>query len=116
MCSLWCMMNAVNCGTQALPTIAITRKAASISPKTIPLLYEYRFRYIAIGIGQIKYASQYADSVNEASKVFSSQVFINCRIIVGSKLLLIAQRKNRQKTRIKGMFFFINLLVDKEFP
>ena len=62
---------------------------------------------MAIGMGHKKYANQYADSVKEASKVFNSQVFINWRIIVGSKLLLIAHRKNRQNTRMRGMFFFI---------
>jgi hypothetical protein len=61
-----------------------------------------------MGIGQIKYASQYAVSVNDASKVFSSHVFINCLIIVGSRLLLIAHRKNRQKTSDRAtVFFFI---------
>ena len=37
-------------------------------------------------------------------------VFINCRIIVGSRLLLIAHRKKRQKTNAKGIvyvFFFM---------
>ena len=61
---------------------------------------------IAIGIGQMKYASQYALSVNEASKGLSSQVFISCLIIVGNRLLLIAQRKKRQKISIKGIVFF----------
>lgn len=32
---------------------------------------------IAIGIGKMKYASQYALSVNDAVNVFNSQVFIN---------------------------------------
>ena len=41
--------------------------------------------------------------MNEASKVFSSQVFINCLIIVGSRLLLMAHRKNRQKMSDRGM-------------
>ena len=64
---------------------------------------------IAIGIGQMKYASQYAVSVKEASNAFSSHVFISCRIIVGSRLLLIAHRKNRQNTSARGRicFFFI---------
>ena len=50
------------------------------------------------------------DEGETASKVFSSHVFINCRIIVGSRLLLIAHRKKRQKTNAKGIvyvFFFM---------
>ena len=58
---------------------------------------------IAIGIGQMKYASQYAVSVNEASNALSSQVFMSCLIIVGRRLLLIAHRKKRQNTSARGM-------------
>ena len=57
----------------------------------------------------MKYASQYALSVNEAVKVFSSQVFIICLIIVGRRLLLIAQRKKSENTRPSAravLFFF----------
>jgi len=58
---------------------------------------------MAIGIGNMKYANQYALSVNDAWKVFNSQVFINCLIIVGNRLLLIAHKKKRQKINAKGI-------------
>ena len=50
--------------------------------------------------------------MKDASKVLSSQVFINCLIMVGSRVLLMAQRKNRQKIRVSArVFFFIVLNV-----
>lgn len=47
--------------------------------------------------------------MNDASNVFSSQVFINCRIMVGNRLLLMAHRKKRLKTSMSGtMYLFFS--------
>ena len=65
----------------------------------------------------MKYASQYALSVKDAVKVLSSQVFIICLIIVGRRLLLIAQRKKSEKTRPRAravLLFFCFAICDYE--
>ena len=66
---------------------------------------------IAMGMGKMKYASQYADSVNEASNGLSSQVFISCLTIVGSRLLLIAHRKKRLNTSESGSMYRFRFIL-----